>query len=204
MPTEVARETTMARLSREQRRAQLLDVGREMLGTVTLDRVSTDEVADRAGISRGLLFHYFPTKHDFLVALATSFADDLLAATAPADVDDPVARLRDGLERYLAFMRANQRAYQSLVRGAAGGREDMLGLFERTRDEQARRLLEGVGIDPAAARSRDRYAVRGYIALVEEVTMLWLREGDEDTDAVVDLALQLAVALLDQLTEAPA
>jgi AcrR family transcriptional regulator len=49
------------RLEPSARRAQLVDVGLQMLGARPLEQVAIDDVAAAAGISRGLLFDYFPT-----------------------------------------------------------------------------------------------------------------------------------------------
>ncbi|MCU1657877.1 MAG: TetR family transcriptional regulator, partial [Pseudonocardiales bacterium] len=53
------------RLSPEARRAQLIELGVEMLATRTLDELSVEDIAQQAGISRGLLFHYFSSKQEF-------------------------------------------------------------------------------------------------------------------------------------------
>ena len=71
------------RLSPEARRAQLIDLGVEVLATRTLAELSVEEIADRAGISRGLLFHYFDSKHDFRVAVVREVARHMLELPAP-------------------------------------------------------------------------------------------------------------------------
>ena len=93
------------RLSPEARREQLLELGVQMLTTRTLDELSVEALAEQAGISRGLLFHYFRNKQDFHRAVVQRAADDLIETTAPGSRPgpdppaDPVAgalrRLRD-------------------------------------------------------------------------------------------------------------
>jgi AcrR family transcriptional regulator len=73
--------TPRTRLDPDARRAQLVALGLRMLSTRPLDKVAIDDIAAEAGISRGLLFHYFPTKRDFHVAVARAAAADLLART---------------------------------------------------------------------------------------------------------------------------
>ena len=58
------------RLTPEARRAQLIELGVEMLATRTLDELSVEEIAQHAGISRGLLFHYFASKQEFHIEVA--------------------------------------------------------------------------------------------------------------------------------------
>ena len=74
---------TRARLSPEERRSQLLDLGVRLLATRSLDELSIDLLAEQAGISRGLLYHYFGNKHAFHEAVVRRAADDLVAQTAP-------------------------------------------------------------------------------------------------------------------------
>lgn len=68
------------RLSPEKRKAQLTEIGLELLATRPIHEVALDEVADRAGISRTLLFHYFPTKSDFYAAVVERAGQRLLGA----------------------------------------------------------------------------------------------------------------------------
>lgn len=191
----------MARLSRDERRAQLLQIGRDMADRLSMDEISTDAIADVAGISRGLLFHYFGSRHDFVAALVESFTDELLAQTAPS-AGEPLEQLADGIERYLAYMSRHQRPYQSLMRGSAGGRADVRAIVERTRSAQADRLLDGAGIDLAAVDPRQRYLARGFVATVEEVTMLWLDRRDVEASELIEMFLVMAEVLQSRLLEA--
>src|SRR5580765_6635428 len=70
-----------ARLEVDERRAQLVALGVELFAARSYDEVSIDELARAAGISKGLLYHYFPTKRDFYVATVEEGATQLLART---------------------------------------------------------------------------------------------------------------------------
>src|SRR5690242_4164925 len=67
------------RLDVDERRAQLVALGLAEFGTRTYDDVSIDLIAQAAGISKGLLYHYFPTKRAFYVACVREAAARLLA-----------------------------------------------------------------------------------------------------------------------------
>src|SRR3954447_17312608 len=56
------------------RRAQLVEIGLELLPTTPVQELTIDEVARRAGISRSLLFHYFPTKREYYTAVTRAAA----------------------------------------------------------------------------------------------------------------------------------
>ena len=70
-----------ARLSTDARREQLVALGVEIFSERPFDDVSIDDIAAAAGISKGLLYHYFPSKRDFYVAVVRHSADEMQAIT---------------------------------------------------------------------------------------------------------------------------
>src|SRR6187200_3124693 len=71
------------RLSADDRRRQLVGIGLAKIVESPIQDLSLDEVAAEAGISRGLLFHYFPTKTDFYLACISAAGRRMLRTTAP-------------------------------------------------------------------------------------------------------------------------
>ena len=127
-------------------------LGLEMLATKPLPQVGIDAIAAAAGISRGLLFHYFPSKRDFHVAVVRAAADELLARTAPDPALPLLGRLRAGLEAFIDYVGENPDAYVALVRGAAGSDEDLHAVFDDTRAAICRRVHDALGLGDRAAR----------------------------------------------------
>src|ERR1700710_2877944 len=78
------------------RRAQLIALGVEMLATRTLDALSVEDIAKKAGISRGLLFHYFSSKQEFHTEVARAAAQDLIDRIEPDASLPPLDALRGG------------------------------------------------------------------------------------------------------------
>ncbi len=72
------------RFTADDRRKQLIRIGLMMLRTRPIHELSIDDVAGEAGISRGLLFHYFPSKRDFYVAVISAAGRRLLRVTKPS------------------------------------------------------------------------------------------------------------------------
>src|SRR6476659_5806736 len=101
------------RLDPAQRRAQLIELGVEMLATRTLDALSVEDIAQKAGISRGLLFHYFSSKQEFHVEVARAAAAALLARTEPDSSLAPVDALRGGLGAFGDYVAENPDNYKS-------------------------------------------------------------------------------------------
>jgi AcrR family transcriptional regulator len=95
---------TRVRLDNDARRAQLLELGAKIFSEKTYDEVSIDDLARAAGISKGLLYHYYPTKRDLYLAGLRQTAVELLARTDVAHLDlSPIDRIRRGVEAYLTF-----------------------------------------------------------------------------------------------------
>lgn len=182
------------RLEPEARRAQLVGLGLQMLSTRPLDKVAIDDIAAEAGISRGLLFHYFPTKRDFHLAVARAAAKELLDRTDPDPELSALARLRAGVEAFVDHVTENRDAYVAFIRGSSGGDPDLLQVYEATRTAFTDRVLDGLGIEPVTARLRA--GVRGWVAFTEEVTVDWLSSGDLERDEVVSLVDEALVALV--------
>ncbi len=164
------------RLTPDARREQLLDLGVRMLATRTLDELSIDALAEEAGISRGLLFHYFKNKQDFHRAVVQRAADDLLARTRPDLSYEPPVRLRLSLSRYIDYVLANHQAYISLVRGAAGGDEALLEVFDRTRAAMTARITDDLSLFSVEDSPTVRLLARGWSALVEEAVLAWVAD----------------------------
>ena len=81
------------RMSPESRREQLLELGTKLLSTRTLEEISIEVLAEEAGISRGLLYHYFGNKQEFHLAVVRRAVEQLVAITAPRDIEDPLEQL---------------------------------------------------------------------------------------------------------------
>jgi AcrR family transcriptional regulator len=125
--------TKRTRLSPEERRAQLIDLGARMLAERPLEQVSVEEIADQAGVSRGLLFHYFASKRDFHLAIVRHTNVEMLAHTEPDLSLEPLEILRSAITAYIDYVSENRNTYVSLLRGTASGDPEMRDEFERTR-----------------------------------------------------------------------
>lgn len=110
---------TRTRLTPDQRRGQLLDLGAELFATLPYEDVHIERVAEQAGVSRGLLYHYFPTKRAFFAELVRRGTARMARDTEPDPTLAPVDQLRLGVGRYLHHVRANAHGSRAIYRGAA-------------------------------------------------------------------------------------
>ena len=83
MLNSVSQAPRRTRLCPDDRRRQLVGIGLAKLVATPIQDLSVDEIAAEAGISRGLLFHYFPTKTDFYLACIAAAGRRMLRTTAP-------------------------------------------------------------------------------------------------------------------------
>lgn len=184
------------RLSKAERRAQLVQIGVRLVAASNFEDVSIDQVAIEAGISRSLLFHYFPSKRDFQVAVAQAGADELLAATEPDESLPLEQRLRQSLDSFVSYVATRDEAFISLVRGASGGDPALQAVFERAHDVVAQRILRGLGIADDDAAPLLQIALRGWVAFLEESVVVWLAQGGATREELVSLLEQALVAAL--------
>jgi AcrR family transcriptional regulator len=189
------------RLTPEQRRAQLLDLGVRLLATRSLDELSIDLLAEEAGISRGLLYHYFGNKHAFHEAVVRHAADDLIAQTAPPVGGEPAERLLVSVTAYVDYVVANHEGYVSLVKGAAGGNETLREIYEEARSALTDRIFrEDARGELMPDTPASRLLVRGWSAMAEEVVLSWVADpagvSREELLAVLAASLPALVAVL--------
>jgi AcrR family transcriptional regulator len=187
--------TKRTRLSPEARRAQLIELGVEMLATRRLDELSVDLIAASAGISRGLLFHYFASKQEFHTEVARAAAAEMLRRTEPDATLPPVEALRGALTSFIDYVEENPDNYKSLVRGAVSGDAQMRAIFDATRATMAQRIIAVVADQGLRLSDRTALAIHGWVAFAEECVIRWLDERAFDRTALLDLLTKSLPAL---------
>ncbi|NMO01173.1 TetR/AcrR family transcriptional regulator [Gordonia sp. TBRC 11910] len=171
------------------RREQFIDLGMEMLRDHSLEEVTTEAIADAAGVSRALLFHYFESKQDFHVALAKAQAQVMLERTLPdMSVGDPLEILRASMSEFVDFVYGNAGAYRAILRGSTSADPEFQAVFAQTRATMAQRIFDhgevlGISVTPLV-----RMSVHGWLSFVEEVTLAWLADaGGVDREQLLGL-----------------
>lgn len=184
------------RLTVDTRRAQLLELGVELFSTQPYDQVSIDDIAQRAGISKGLLYHYFGGKRAFYVATLDLSADRLLEAVKPNTALPRPERATVGLHAYLDFVQARATAFSALMRGGLGVDAEVGAIIDRTRNAIAAMVLDGAGLTTESAPFRA--AARAWVGAVEAASLDWLEHHDLERDALISLMVGGLAGLLTQ------
>ena len=158
------------RLDVDERRRQLLEAGAQAFTERSYDEVSMSEVAKAAGISKGLLYHYFPSKRDFFTATLAAAATELAGVTEPDPSLPPVEQLAKSLDAYLAWIDENAAGYRRFLESA--GSADVRSVIDEVRERTVVRIAAGVSV--GEPRPALRVAVRAWIWGMDGAILDWL------------------------------
>ncbi|HEV3381443.1 MAG TPA: TetR/AcrR family transcriptional regulator [Trebonia sp.] len=178
--------TPPRRLAPGDRRRQILTVARELLDFKPLDDITVEDTAERAGVSPGLVFHYFGTQRKLHRAIAEKVAQELLAQLAPDSALSHVEQLRGALDRFTEYVAKRPELFLAVTR-IAGANQDLRDLHAAIRGTLANWLVEAlrdVGADDTPAL---RATISGWIAYTEEVVLDWLTDPTLTRQEVVGL-----------------
>jgi AcrR family transcriptional regulator len=139
------------RLENDERRRRLLELGARLFTEHAYDEISMAQIARAAGISKALLYHYFPSKQDYFVATRAGGAEELRAHVEPDPSLPPAQALAAAVDAYLEWIEHNAAAYEKLLR-SAGTVPDVRELVDGVRTATADRILEGLDISPTLGR----------------------------------------------------
>ncbi|MFC9683580.1 TetR/AcrR family transcriptional regulator [Streptomyces sp. NPDC056948] len=161
------------RLGVDERRQQLIGVALELFSRRSPDEVSIDEIASAAGISRPLVYHYFPGKLSLYEAALQRAADDLAARFVEPHEGPLGARLLRVMGRYFDFVDEHGPGFSALMRGGpAVGSSTTNALVDSVRQAAYVQILSHLGVtDPPA---RLELVVRSWISLAESTALIWL------------------------------
>lgn len=179
-----ADERRRRRLPPDDRREQLLTAAASLAAGRDLSRLSVHDIAAHAGVSEGLLYHYFPTKDALLLAVVQRAATAMAAALDVAAQGPPLDALTAGLSAYLDHVQADPTGWRALLQARTGALAEVADAVE----QHSRRLtLAHLGApepSPALATALD-----GWAAFERQVCLDWLDAPDLPRAVVEDLLL---------------
>jgi AcrR family transcriptional regulator len=189
-----------ARLTTDARREQLVALGGEIFSERPFDEVSIDDIAAAAGISKGLLYHYFPSKRDFYVAVVREAADEMQAVTqTPADLPR-LERLSAGLDRYLEYVETHGRGFATVLRAGIGSDPEVAAIVEEVRSAMAGRILDDLALSGPPPPGV-RIAVRGWVGFAEAASLEWLERREITRDELRNLLVKALTGAVGAATE---
>ncbi|MET7573693.1 TetR/AcrR family transcriptional regulator [Streptomyces sp. NPDC005492] len=194
-------ERTRRRLSTGERREQLLTVGARLFSENPYDDVWIEQVAEIAGVSRGLLYHYFPTKRDFFAAVVERESERMLRMTAAVPGVPAREQLAVGLDTYLEYVHTHAHGYRAFHRADAAGDQTVRRVYQRALAAQERQILAALAADPefgqaVGERADVKLAVRGWLAFTTAVCLEWLRGPELSREQVRDLCARALLGVI--------
>ncbi|MFL0292702.1 TetR/AcrR family transcriptional regulator [Mycobacterium sp. SMC-18] len=184
-----------SRLTPDQRRDQILDLGMAAFSVLPFEQVAMEDIAAQAGISRALIYHYFPSKKELFAALWARAHEKLAHDSHFTAVDTVRAQIRGALVAHFTFYEQNLTlmmiANRSAIAADPAVRSPITFELTRLRDHALDALdLAGSGRDLVSV------ALSGWLALVREVALEWLELQSFSRDAAVDLCMTALDALV--------
>ena len=156
------------RLSAPERRRQLVAIGLAKIVEKPIQDLPMDDIAAEAGISRGLLFHYFPTKTDFYLSCIAAAGRRMLRTTAP-DEDLPGEAQVEMVTRLMVEQIERRRDfYLALVHGHGVADPRVSEVMESVRDGSTARVMDALDVP-----ERQRDVVRAWWAYTEDRALTW-------------------------------
>ena len=186
------------RLDNDERRAQLLALGREAFMKQPYDDVSIDDLARKAKLSKGIFYYYFPTKRDLYTAGLRDTAQQLMEKLkqVPSDLP-PRARTSAAVEVYLDHVAKHGQAFVALMRGGIGNDPEVVKVVEAVRRGILEEFLSGAPVSQfLRARPLSAIAIRGWIGLVESASIEWLSSQHVPREPVRELLVDMLFDML--------
>lgn len=178
--------------ARSDRGDELLTAAIAVVAATSLDRLDAASVAKEAGVSKALVYYYFPTHLDLQAAVLRVAADELLTAIAGAmDGEAPdTGHLTAGLDAAVAYIERHPAAYVALAR-TAGYHPKLSEVFEYAREGVVDAMATAFGI--GSPTLRQRIVLRSWIALSEEAVLHWIvAERPVSRSEIVDYCRSVA------------
>ncbi|MDK0522684.1 TetR/AcrR family transcriptional regulator [Streptomyces sp. ML-6] len=163
------------RLSPAERRAQLLAVAAQLFAARPYDDVLMEGVAERAGVSRALLYQHFPSKRDLFAALYQQVAAELLARSRFDPADTLVEQLTEGLDAHIGYFAENRNTVLAANRVLAGDRL-IQTIMNDELDALRERLLDVLPLADEGTRKAVSGVLKSWLVFVQVLCVDWLTE----------------------------
>ncbi|MBF6098503.1 TetR/AcrR family transcriptional regulator [Nocardia cyriacigeorgica] len=185
------------RLEPDERRAQILAQAIEMFGERPYAAVSTAELAQRAGVARGLINHYFGNKRDLYLAVVRRMVtlprvDDMIVPTGTERerVEASVSWLLDTISEHGSTW------VKVTSHEGVGDDPEVQQILDQADDAAAERLLLMIGLADSAHSASLRAMVRAYGGLVKVAGREWITRGTLSRDQVHGLLVDMLLTLV--------
>ncbi|MBO0850626.1 MAG: TetR/AcrR family transcriptional regulator [Pseudonocardia sp.] len=199
--TDIARPPTATgvqrgiRLSRDARRAQLLGAARDVFADQGYHAAAMDDIADRAGVSKPVLYQHFPSKLELYRALLTTYAEELVGRLRNAieQTNNNEQRIHAAVSAYFDFVACEGRSYRLVFASDLRSEPEAAGVIDRALTDCIDVVTDAVTTDAGLDHERARLLAVGLVGLSQVAAQYWLDSGQAvPQDEAVELMSRLA------------
>jgi AcrR family transcriptional regulator len=184
-----------ARLPRNARRAQLLAAAQDVFASNGYHAAGMDEIAERAGVSKPVLYQHFPGKLELYMALLDMHVDELIRRVTGAmeNSTDNKVRVRNAVSAYFDFVDEESQAFRLVFESDLRGEPAVQDAIERATDVSVRAITATITADAGLDETRARLLAVGLVGASQVAARSWLA-------AHRPIPKEEAVALISTLT----
>ena len=187
-------EHAFTRLQVDERRRQLIDAGSALFAQYAFEEISMRQIAQAAGVSKALLYHYFPSKIELFKAAVQEHAGELQRITEPSGEGTPLDQLSASLDGYLAWIEDHAETWAKLMQSATAlpeARELVQGFRAATLESIVVRITDKRSPPPAL-----RTALQGWLGYIDAAILDWVDNRDLARAQLRDLLVAAFAAAL--------
>jgi AcrR family transcriptional regulator len=183
-----------ARLPRDERRAQLLVAALEVFTVAGYHSAAMDEIADRANVSKPVLYQHFPSKLELYLAVLDMHIDSLVFAIqkAIASNRENSSRVAATVETYCGFIDSEGEAFRLLFESDMSLEPQVRERLNRMTYDCAAAVSAVISIDTGLGKEESMMLAVGIIGTVQTSARHWLdRDGKIDRQRATELVMNL-------------
>ncbi|HEX6713597.1 MAG TPA: helix-turn-helix domain-containing protein [Thermoleophilaceae bacterium] len=192
---ELATLPQRRRLTPDARRAELLHAGERVFAERPYEDVSIEQIAETAGVSKNLLYHYFTGKRELYLETIRAATNEMLSRTDPDPSLPPIEALRASVDRHLVYVEEHADGYIRILRGA-GGDAEVQAIVTAARQRVVDRSVAALPLNGAPPPPALLLALHGWTAFIDEVSMTWLEHPALDRLALREMLVRQFVAVV--------
>jgi AcrR family transcriptional regulator len=184
-----------ARLPRSARRLQLLGAARSVFVAQGYHSAAMDEIADRAGVSKPVLYQHFPGKRELYLALITQHTGELTTAvqTALASTSVNKHRVAATMQAFFEFVDADGEAFRLIFESDLTSDPEVRALVDDAMTSVAESIAGVIREDTGLPDEQALLLGMALAGMANTVARYWLQNGqDIPRDAANQLVGQLA------------
>ena len=191
--TEAARPRG-TRLPRRARRNQLLGAAQEVFVAQGYHAAAMDDIAERAGVSKPVLYQHFPGKLDLYLALLDQHCESLIQSvrSALASTTDNKQRVRATMDAYFAYVEDDGGAFRLVFESDLTNEPAVRERVDKVSNECAEAICDVIAEDTGLSRAESMLLASGLGGLAQVVARSWLHS---DHSVPRDQAVQLLASL---------